>query len=270
MSSESFIDTTILIDVSEAREPTCANSLKHILKHPPAHVSDYAYRELLVGRVGLLCGAHNKIYASNDVVEAALSFLNRASFGRTPIAQAKEIMRPLQRMFSTSASISPAEAKREVLEELMLIANSLWRTAAKFPGAKNVQPLPCLNKGSLKLDNGILRGPNDSFNCAQKTVCGAAQYMYSDRASLKKMIVALESASLPDSVKNKQETKSRRNVLKLLESRGPSHINKQKCRQLGDAYFAAMCPPGAHVLTTNVDDFLPLCGALNKKVLTPN
>lgn len=270
MNTESFIDTTILIDVSEAREPTNANALKHLRAHPPAHVSDYAYRELLVGRVGLLCSAHNKIYASNDVIEAVMSLLSQASFGRTPIAKAQEILKPLQKMFSANASITPAEAKREVLEELMLVANSLWRAASKFPGASHVQPLPCLNRGSLKLDNGILRGPNDSFNCAKKTICGAAQYMYEDRANLRKMILALEAVSLPEEIKNKQETKSRRNALKLLESRGPSYINKRKCRQLGDAYFAAMCPPGAHVLTTNIDDFLPLCSALNKEVLTPN
>jgi hypothetical protein len=256
--------------VSQKRQPIAKAALAHTKANPPVEIADYAYRELLVGRVKLLCDAHNKLIAADNVVEVAISFVVRGSFGRTGLAQARQILEPLKDMFDEKSKINPVDAKREIQEELMVIATKLWRAAAKFPLARRVQPLPCFNSGSLSLDNnGLLRGPNDSFNCLGGTTCGAAQWMYSDRSSLKKMITALDSPSLPHRLKNKDETKGRRSALKILESRGPSYINKRQCRQLGDAYFAAMCPPGSHVLTTNVEDFVPLCDAIKKDVKTP-
>ena len=236
----------------------------------PVQIADYAYRELLVGRVGLLCDAHNAIIAADNVVEVALSFLVRGSFARTPQAQAQEILKPLKEMFDAKVRIDPVEAKREVAEELMMVATKLWRKAAKFPMGERVQPLPCFNNGSISLDkNGLLRGPNDSFNCAPRTVCGAAQYMYTDRLTIRKMLEALESPKLAEKLKKKSETNARRKALNLLERRGPTNISKAVCRKLGDAYFAAMCPAGAHILTTNVEDFEPLCAALKKPVRKP-
>lgn len=236
----------------------------------PVSIAEYAYRELLIGRVGLLCDAHNKVVASSNVMEVIASFIKQASFARTPVAKAQEILKPLQTMFDSASPVSPVDARRQVAEELMSIATKLWKRAARFPGASKVQPLPCLVHGDIVLDkNGILRGPNDTFNCSKDWVCGAATYMYNDRGQLQKMIEALESPTLSAQLRVKGETISRRKVLKLLESRGPRAITRAKCRQLGDAYFAAMCPPGADVVTTNDVDFAPLCAAIGKTVVRP-
>jgi hypothetical protein len=224
-----------------------------------------------VGRVGLLCDAHNALVASTNLVEVAYAFSVRGSFARTPQTQAQEILKRLKEMFDKKKSIDPALAKRDIQEEeLMMVATKMWKKSTKFPAADRVQPLSCFNGGRITIDkHGLLQGPNNSFNCATGATCAAAQYMYGDRPALRKMIAALDSPRLPEHLKNKGETKSRRNALELLERRGPAKITKSACRKLGDAYFAAMCPPGYHVLTSNTEDFEPLCSALSKQVAKP-
>lgn len=256
--------------MSSDREPIRELALKHTQQNSPVYLADYAYKELLVGKVGLLCDAHNRVVACDNVVETAISLLAQGGFARTPLAKATDILKPLKEMFDSAALISPTEAKREIAEDLMLRATRLWRKASKFPNATNVQPLPCRAVGSISLDaNGVLKGPNGTFNCEKGSICGAAQYVYSDHVVLKKLIESLDEKNLPDELKNKGEIKSRRKVLKQLLLRGPKDINKKQCRQIGDAYFAAMCPPDAHILTTNVIDFLPMCAALKKQAHKP-
>lgn len=266
----SYLDTTILVDVGQGREPQCATALRYTRANQPVLVPEYAYRELLVGRVGLLCDAHNKMKAADNPIDVALVMLARGGFGRTPIAQAVEILRPLREMFDKEAAVDPVAAKRKIVEELMMMANKLWRRARDFPLADHVQPLPCFNNGSIQTDrHGLLRGPGDTFNCVDRVACGAAQRIYENRVSLRKMITALDSDDLPEKLKNKGETRSRRRMLKDLESKGPAYVTRARCRKIGDAYFAAMCPAGSHVVTTNVDDYLPLCGALKKEAKVP-
>jgi hypothetical protein len=264
-----FLDTTIVVDFAHNNQPQTAKALAHTKINEPIAVAEYAYRELLVGRVGLLCDAHNAVVASTNVVEVALSLSVRGAFARTPRAQEQEILKLLKVMFQKK-SVDPAQARRDIAESLMIQANKVWRRGSRYPAATRVQSLACFNNGRLTLDqNGLLQGPNNSFNCAAKTVCAAAQYMYNDRAAIRKMIAALDSPKLPANLKNKGETKSRRKALDLLERRGPAKISKADCRRLGDAYFAQMCPKGAHVLTSNLDDFKPLCDALGGSVRVP-
>lgn len=265
-----FVDTTILVNVSEGETPASRLAKKYALANSPATVPEYAFRELLAGRVGLLCDAHNKILASDNVIEVAAGFLRSAGFGRTPVAKAQEILASLKSMFDSESDISPKDAKRQVLEDLMMTAARLWRNARTVPYLEKDQPLPCFISGPIDTDeSGILRGPNGSFSCSTGVPCGAAEYMYSKRSDLIKMIDALYSDSSDEKVKNKPENRSRRNALKVLEAKGPTAFPKRKCRALGDAYFAAMCPPGAKVLTTNIVDFEPLCAALGKTAVRP-
>jgi hypothetical protein len=70
-------------------------------------------------------------------------------------------------------------------------------------------------------------------------------------------------------IEEKRETTRRRSALKDLMQNGPDKFNKNNCRALGDAYFAVMCPPGSHVITTNLVDHAPLCNALGKTAVNP-
>ena len=116
---------------------------------------------------------------------------------------------------------------------------------------------------------GELRGPGDSFNCIARERCAAAAYIYDNKSNVTKMIDALRPDRLDSKVANKKENSQRRKALRELQARGPRDFDKRRCRALGDAYFAAMCPAGSVVVTTNISDYAPLCAALGKQAKVP-
>lgn len=264
-----IVDTTVLVGVAQDEQPLARQAKAFCAANTPAVLPDYALRELMAGKVGILCDAHNKVLASENVIEVIASLLQRAGFGRTQVAKAQAILLPIKAMFGGAASVNVADVKRQVLEQLMIAANQLWRNSKKIPYFDHEQPLQCFSTGPLVLTQGILKGPNGSFSCSSGARCGAAEYMYARRTDIKTMIKALAHTNLPEELKTKREISSRRKALEELDRVGPARFSKKRCRALGDAYFASMCKPGDAVLTTNVVDFVPLCSALGKGVVKP-
>ena len=172
--------------------------------------------------------------------------------------------------FAANPSGNRKDIKREMLQDLALRANNLWRKAHKLKSVNIVQALGCFNDGKVTLDSdGVLRGPSNRFTCIKTERCAAAAYIYDNKSNLAKMISALHPSSLDSKIATKNETQQRRKALKELESNGPVKFAKGKCRALGDAYFAAMCPAGSVVLTSNLEDHVPLCLALGKEAKKP-
>jgi hypothetical protein len=162
------------------------------------------------------------------------------------------------------------EMQREMLDELGLKASRIWKKSKKIKNVTLVQQLACFNDGDLDYGPaGELQGPENSFNCLEKERCSAAAYLAADKITLTKMIDALHSSNLPPALKGKTEISQRRKALEALQKDGPQRFSKKLCRALGDAYFAAMCPPGSVVLTSNLVDHEPLCVALRKVAKIP-
>jgi hypothetical protein len=264
--SGSFLDTTIVVNISDPSSKSKETSEKFISQNQPSATPYYALRELLAGHIQNLCDVHNSILASENISEAFIS-LTRKNFysGRKQGSKLSIGYEALDKLFRDDPKSPRGQMKTEALEWLAIRANNMWRKAIKPNNVEVVQSLSCFNSG--KLTFGLaneLRGPNNSFNCHSKLRCSAASYIYDDLSSLSKMIEALHPDKIDVSLANKQETKSRRKALKELRQHGPDSFNKNGCRALGDAYFAAMCPAGKSVVTTNIVDFEPLCSALGK------
>ena len=271
--SASFLDTTIVVS---AASPNVDLKVRRkmadaIRLNQPCYMAAYAIRELLAGAVRVLCDTHNTILASETAAEALLALLRRSPMeGRTREARVAALADQLGRAFQSNPVGSRDLIKQEILDDMALRVVRFWREAQRIPFVEPVQPLSCFSGGSISFgSSGELRGPNDSFGCDPNARCSAAAYIYSDRGALKKMIDAMKPDSLPEAAAAKRENSARRKALKELEAGGPVKFNKQRCRALGDAYFAAQCPPGTTVLTTNISDFQPLCSALGKKVSEP-
>lgn len=264
-----YLDTTVVVTACDPDLPDASKTKieAEIRSLQPAALAHYALRELLAGYIRPLCEAHNELLAAETPAEALLAFLKRVpQEGRKRETRIKAFAQELNAAFENSPTGDRSHLKREILESLSMRIHRLWRAAQRIKSVDLTQPLGCFPGGNIAVgSSGDLRGPSDTFNCAQKSRCSAAEYLYEDRAALKKLIEALHPERLPPEVATKSENAKRRAALKELESRGPRDFNKAKCRHLGDAYFAAMCPPGAVVLTTNIVDFLPLCNALSKQ-----
>ena len=266
-----FLDTTILVHLADPGHAEAAGAAAYVGAHNPADVPYYAYRELLTGLVRNLCDAYNKLSAAQNVGEALIAFSNsHPSQGRKTATGQRALAEALDGVFKSNPGGPRAAISTEILDALALRVSRLWEGARSQPRVGSVQPLECFNEGSVSLGrSNELRGPNGSFNCLLSERCGAAAYIHDNKATLAAMVAALHPSALTAAVAAKQETKSRRAALQELQRVGPQKFDKGKCRALGDAYFAAMCPAGSVVATSNLDDHQPLCKALGKVAEKP-
>jgi len=269
--SGSFLDTTVIIHIADNVEPGRTKGEDFIKSNQPAGVPYYALRELLVGYIQILCDSHNIILAAENAPEALLALSNRSpAEGRKKEAKIAAFATEFFNVFVSNPTGNRGDLKRELLQAFALRVNRLWRNAHRLKNVDLVQSLGCFNDGKITYGTaGELRGPNDSFNCIKSKRCAAAAYLYDSKSDLSKMIDALHPSKLDPSVATKNENQKRRKALKELLEKGPKDFDKGRCRALGDAYFAAMCPAGSVVVTSNTKDHIPLCVALNKKAVEP-
>ena len=267
----SFLDTTVIVNVAEDIEPAKSRAVAAIAKYQPAASPYYALRELLAGRVRILCETHNKLRASPNVAEALVALLSVSpAEGRKREARLQVLANSLKTLFAADPRGSRDSLITEAIDDIALQTARLWSRARKLKSVANVQPLACFNEGPLVIGtSGEIRGPGDSFNCSKDERCAAAAYLNDDPVALTNMITALHPANLSKEAKDKRENSQRRKALKELQTNGPVKFNKSLCRAIGDAYFAGMCPASSTLLSTNTNDFEPLCKALKKVLAKP-
>lgn len=267
----SFLDTTVVVHIAENVEPHKTKGEAFVQANRPAESPYYALRELLEGHVQNLCVTHNVLQAAENPAEALIALLRRSpAEGRKKEAKLQAIAISFYTAFANNPSGARSDIKREILQDLALRINNLWRRARKLKNVNFVQSLGCFNDGKIKYGTaGELRGPNDAFGCIKTERCAAAAYLYDNKSDLTKMIHALHPNNLDPTVANKNENQQRRKALKELLANGSNKFHKNRCRALGDAYFAAMCPAGSVVVTSNTKDHIPLCLALNKQAVEP-
>lgn len=269
--SGSFLDTTVVVEIAQESDVGKTWAAPYVSAHAPAEAPSYALRELLAGKVHIICDAHNKVQAAENMMEAVLAFMRLPPIaGRKKDGPIQAIVQALKPCFEPGSTKSAEEMKRETLGALALAARDLWHRARNLDGVAVVQALSCFDPGNLIRGAAKeLRGPNDSWGCLKAERCAAAAYLYDKTVELKQMIDALHPSALDAAAAAKQENVSRRRALRELQTDGPEDFNKGRCRALGDAYFAAMCPVGSSVVTTNGADHAPLCAALKKDIATP-
>lgn len=271
--TKGFADTTILVAVAEEVDPTQSRTKRFVAAEGPIDLPDYAKREFSVGKLQQVCDAHNRVLAAENPAEAIDSILSLAGFRpRTAVGTARAAAAALSEALRGDASRTTVEVKREVLQALRLKAGTLWRRAQRDPAFSAVQPLSCFSGGPLQSDRstGTLNGPSGTFNCTSRSPCGAAMYMAQNPEVVDRLLKALHPAVLDEKAAGKRENDTRRKALKELRHKGVASFRAHLyCRGLGDAYFAAMCPAGSVVLTTNLQDHEPLCSALGKKAVEP-
>jgi hypothetical protein len=269
--SGSFLDTTVLVGLSEFTEPTRSNSQQFVDSHQPSEAGYYASRELLAGPVQYICDAHNVLLGAQNHTEAMLAIRRRIqAAGRKREVPLQVLIESLNEIFGTGKAGTPADYKREALQAIMIKGQQLWYRANTLKNVRRVQQLACFNSGDISIgEGGELRGPNNSFNCLATERCAAAGYLSEAEAALTKLIEALRPAKLDKGARGKGENVSRRKALKQIKALGPKLFSKRHCRAIGDAYFAVMCPAGSIIATTNLRDFEPLCKALGKQAEKP-
>jgi hypothetical protein len=267
-----YIDTTILVKVAE-RDPLIGQKAStHAVNNRPAQVPHYAYREMSAGVLHRLCSLQQRIATSINPAEALAGILALPpQSGRNRESPLQDFQKALFNALNvTTSSSGPIYevVRDEMSSELALKAQRLWSRAIRAKEFSSTEPLSCFQIQDLSIDEstGAVTPSTGRFGCTPGVKCAAAKYVIEKKIELQKIIDFLR----PDGATNeKRETSSRRKALKELMKLGAADFPRKRCRGLGDAYFAIRCPPGSHVLTTNLSDHEPLCKSLGKSAKTP-
>jgi hypothetical protein len=277
-----YIDTTVVCAIAEPNPLLSQSSQAHIDKNQPAAIPYYALRELVAGPLKTICAAHTRLSKAADITQAFQSVLSLPPVsGRTKQGQMAALVQALGQCLSLTPkqissnpdqSLDPA-IRRRMTQYLAIAVQRQWASAKKIPRTTNAHQLACFEDGDFDYnEENDLVGPNGRFQCDPKQPCSAALHLRTKTTEVEKLIESLHPKNLSSELANKRENVRRRGALKEIQRSqrsSQSGFPKRDCRALGDAYFAIMCPPGSHVLTTNMVDHEPLCSALGKAAIKP-
>ena len=157
--SGSFLDTTVVVELAEdGAAATWARAF--LSQNQPAQVPYYALRELLTGRVRILCDTHNKLHAAENLGEAMLAISSLPSVaGRTKQGAFQTLALAMSKVFDSNPHGDRDDLKRELLQDIASSTTRLWNKARRASGMSTVQALACFSVG--KLSRGVageLRG----------------------------------------------------------------------------------------------------------------
>jgi len=134
-----------------------------------------------------------------------------------------------------------------------------WRQRRTLTTAV-LQELSCYPERAPRFQVGGLV-ERDRLGCDHGAECCLAVELRNRRPDLEKILETLQK--LPPKPENLRRTR----ILKeFLKRKGRFVLKDKECRGLGDIIFAVFCPDDAVIVTTNIQDFVPLASALGKKV----
>jgi hypothetical protein len=155
----------------------------------------------------------------------------------------------------TEASIRKAEL--EVWLRTLILRS--WRNRHKV--AKVFRPLPCYNEAELQIDQNGIIDPSP-IKCATDDCCLRKQFA-GKNGEIGKMLAVF------DQLPKKNETGKRKEALRHLFRTPNRPLSEKQCNALGDAVFVLQCPTDAAIITTNIQDHLPLGEAIGIEVKKP-
>jgi len=270
--SLAFVDTTVLTDLLLKRDSSHQKARVAVGNYKRTLLPVYAIKEMKDGPLATFAWFHNKLKSTGSL-ERSIEALQRMT--RTPkrhfvatglqaLQEAQgivggESIRELVEKYGESAKLDSVQCDRFRLALKRRIF-SAWRHR-RNEVSEVVLSVPCYTERAPFERRGLL--DLRPRKCQPLRECALADSLKAYPSKLRRMMEAIESQ--PD----KPENRRRRRVLRQLVRKRKQPMTEKDCRDLGDAVFAFFAPDESVVLTTNVKDFEPLCGALGKKVEAP-
>jgi hypothetical protein len=266
--SDAFVDTTILVDALLKDGEPSAKATNALKSFAATLLPVYAIKEFKAGALCYLVWLHNKIVDTGSVGRtiAAIHAVMRRQPGRATTA----LDGMAQRLDDSLAKVTPqallaqhGRTANDILcTELRLTLKykimSAWNQRRSTTSAV-IQPLSCYpERDPIHREGRIVLGTG---TCKVAGECCLADTLRKRRSEVQRVH---EAASANGKLGPKG-----RSVLHDVARGTRSPITDQKCRSLGDAYFALFAPPNSVILTTNLGDHTVLAGPLGKNVVSP-
>jgi hypothetical protein len=265
--SDAYIETTILTDILLKRgSAKYKRATAAVKKYENILLPVYSIKEWKAGPLNTFAYLHDKLlftksYSKTLNAVAALSGMNYAkSTQMEALAAAATILKAAPQKYAGLGAGDEVMAASVRLALASLIMRS-WGKRRKI-ATQVVNELPCYFEAAPCV------AKDGSFDLTPKECDGDQECSLGPQLKLQpKLLVALRDAIPQNSIR--REDQKRRQALKQLIKHSGKPVDRETCRDLGDAIFAFFCPKTAVILTTNMRDHGPLAQSIGKKAEKP-
>jgi hypothetical protein len=264
--SDAYIETTVLTDIlvkpGSRKHQRATAALK---RYENTFLPVYSIKEWKAGPLDTFVYLHNKLlftrsYSQTLNAVAALPRPYQKSTAIEALAAAATTLKASPQKFAGLGGGDDEMADSFRLALASLIIRS-WHKRRKIT-THVVDDLSCYVEVAPRV------GQDGYFDLAPQECDGDQECCLAPQLkSQAKLLEALLGAVPKNS--GRREDQKRRQALKRLIRHPNQIVDRDVCRDLGDAIFAFFCPQTAVVLTTNLRDHAPLANSVGKKAEKP-
>jgi len=265
--TNAYVETTVLTDVLlKPRTPKQQRAEAALARYAKTLLPVYSIKEWKAGPLRNFAYLHDKLSITGSLRDTlqAVSVLARGSHKQATSIEA----------MTAAATVSSAQGEarsamragdREMADRYRLALASLiirsWHRRRKVT-SEVVDELPCYAEVEPFVGkDGLFE--LKPWDCERDQECCLGPRLKAEP----KLLIALRD-SIPEN-SGRREDQRRRAALKRLIKHPKEIVDRETCRDLGDAIFAFFCPKGAVVLTTNLRDHRPLAESVGKVAEKP-
>lgn len=265
--SDAYIETSVLTDILlKPKTPKQTSAKASFARFERTLLPVYSIKEWKSGPLSYFAYLHDKLVMTGSLTDTfqALSVLARGSNLRSTSLEALKaagtVSQSQPRQFAGLGTIDEEMADSYRLALASIIIRS-WRKRRKIT-TEVVDELTCYIEAEPRIGKDGLFDLTPKFCERDQECCLEAQLK-----SKPQLLEALRDAIPQNS--GRKEDQRRRNALRRLIKHPSQPMDRDICRDLGDAIFAFFCPDNAVILTTNLRDHKPLAEAVGKKAEKP-
>lgn len=256
--SDAYIETTVLTDILlKPKTPKHDRAIAAFARYDSTLLPVYSIKEWKAGPLSYFAYVHGKLVQTRSIRNTLQALSVIRGYRQSTAIEALTAAATLAHGLGTTDR-EHADSYRLALEYLIIRS---WRKRRTIT-TKVVDELPCYSETAPELDKDGLFDLKPKFCDPEQECCLAPQLK-----SQPELLEALRNAISKTSTR--PEDQKRRQALKQLIKHPKIVLDRDTCRNLGDAIFAFCCPETAVILTTNTRDHEPLAQSIGKKAERP-
>jgi hypothetical protein len=264
--NDAYIETTVLTDILLKRgSPKYQRATTALKRYKDTLLPVYSIKEWKAGPLDTFAYLHDKLVitksysATLNAISAVGGMTYMKSTAMEALAAAAAILKASPQRYAGLGGHDDEMADSFRLALASLIVRS-WRKHRKI-ATRVVDELPCYVEVAPRVgqDGRFILAPKE---CDRNQECSLAPRLRSQPKLLEALLEAIPNPG-------RREDQKRRQALKRLIKHPNQIVDREMCRDLGDAIFAFFCPNTAIILTTNLRDHGPLAQAVGKKAEKP-
>lgn len=263
-TTKAFVDTTVLTDaLLKPQTEKSRSALAAISRYDQTLLPVYAIKEWKHGPLSTFAYVHDKLVVTRSWHKTAEALSSLWGYKKSTAMEALTAagaprLGPRRDPVGSDYDEQLADRFRLSLQSLIIRS---WRKRRKLT-TEVIQDLACYSETTPTLGREGLFDMEPK-KCHKETDCSLASELKARPELLRALRDAIPETSI------RAEDRRRRKALKRLINRPGDRLDRDSCRDLGDAIFAFFCPEDAVILTTNIRDHQPLAEAVGKTAVSP-